>query len=211
MRKKEYSVIIVLVLKMKTIEKTYCSEIEIKKSRFIGILLPIHSLDEIQEKRKEIEEQYPGATHYCYAYILDQEKRCSDDKEPSKTAGMPILNVLEHQELNHVLCVIVRYFGGIKLGAGGLVRAYTAAAVEVMKEVTPIDLIPGISFQIHVSYEEQKQMDYLLKEFIQKKEYSNVVTYEIECPNEFFEQLDSSFKDKIENKKDILVRKKSID
>lgn len=195
---------------MKTIEKIYYSEIEIKKSRFITVLIPLASLKEIEERMKEIKEQYPGANHYCYAYIFDQDLRCSDDKEPAKTAGMPILNVLQHQGVNRILCIVVRYFGGIKLGAGGLVRAYSSATSEALKKATLINLIPGFSFQIEVPYESQKEIDYLFKDFIQKKEYSINVTYEVECSYDDFEKFFSSFKEKIKNKKEIFIRKKSI-
>lgn len=195
---------------MKTIEKIYYSEIEIKKSRFITVLIPLASLKEIEERMKEIKEQYPGASHYCYAYIFDKYLRCSDDKEPAKTAGMPILNVLQHQGVNRILCIVVRYFGGIKLGAGGLVRAYSSATSEALKKATLINLIPGFSFQIEVPYESQKEIDYLFKDFIQKKEYSINVTYEVECSYDDFEKFFSSFKEKIKNKKEIFIRKKSI-
>ena len=98
---------------------------EINKSKFYGIIIPINNIEEIPNILNNIKNEYKDATHYCYAYILDNIKRFNDDGEPGGTAGMPILNVLENNNLNHLLAVVVRYFGGIKLGAGGLVRAYT--------------------------------------------------------------------------------------
>ena len=128
---------------MKSISSKACTTIEIQKSKFICILFPLSSIEEVKVNLAEIKEEYKGATHYCYAYIYNQIKRFSDDGEPGGTAGMPILKVLENQELNHVLAIVVRYFGGIKLGAGGLVRAYTNSVVESLNQAEKINLISG--------------------------------------------------------------------
>ena len=117
---------------VKTIRNQTEFEIVINKSRFIGLLIPISDVEEVPLYLEEARELYPNATHYCYAYIIDQYKKASDDGEPSKTAGMPMLNVLEKNELDHVLAIVIRYFGGIKLGAGGLVRAYSQSVVETL-------------------------------------------------------------------------------
>ena len=135
---------------------------EIKNSKFISLIFQINQKEEINKYLNQTKEKYPNATHYCYAYILEQEKYASDDGEPSGTAGIPILLVLEKQKLNHVLCIVVRYFGKIKLGAGGLVRAYTKSATEVLKNHT-IFLKKGYLIQITFSYSFQKTIDYLLK------------------------------------------------
>ena len=110
---------------MKTILNNYVSELEINKSRFITLLYKVDNIDLIKEKLDLVKDLYKDATHYCYAYIIDNNKKSSDDGEPGGTAGVPIMEVLLKNDLNYVLCVVVRYFGGIKLGAGGLVRAYT--------------------------------------------------------------------------------------
>ena len=108
---------------MKSIQKEITSEIIINKSRFITILTNINDIDKVKEKLEEIKKKYKDATHYCYAYIINNHEKCSDNGEPSGTAGMPILNVLKQNDLTNILCVVIRYFGGIKLGAGGLIRA----------------------------------------------------------------------------------------
>ena len=95
----------------------------IKNSRFICYIYKVDNIDEINKTLSETRVKYYDATHCCYAYILDNIKKESDDGEPSGTAGIPMLQVLEKNNLNHVLCIVVRYFGKIKLGAGGLVRA----------------------------------------------------------------------------------------
>ena len=121
---------------VKTIRTQTEYEIVINKSRFIGILCPVSDVEEVSLYLEEAKELYPGATHYCYAYIIDAFKKASDDGEPSKTAGMPMLNVLEKNGLDHVLAIVIRYFGGVKLGAGGLVRAYSQSVVETLSPVS---------------------------------------------------------------------------
>ena len=108
------------------------NEIIINKSRFICLTCNIADVNEVNKKLEEIKNKYKDATHYCYAYIIGGMEKANDDGEPSGTAGVPILNVLQKEGLKNVLCVVVRYFGGIKLGAGGLTRAYTKAASGVL-------------------------------------------------------------------------------
>ena len=158
---------------------------EINKSKFYGILIPLNNIEEIDMIINDIKDEYKDATHYCYAYIYDTKKRFNDDGEPGGTAGMPILNVLETNNLNHILAVVVRYFGGIKLGAGGLVRAYTNSICETLNNSTIINLIEGKEIEIIFEYNNSKQIDYLLKEYkIIKKEYNNEITYIIQIPND---------------------------
>ncbi len=100
-----------------------------KKSRFIGRIWPVEREEEALERIQEMKRQHYDATHNCWAYILrDGAVRFSDDGEPGGTAGMPMLQVLQREQLYNVVCVVTRYFGGILLGAGGLVRAYTRGA-----------------------------------------------------------------------------------
>lgn len=100
-----------------------------KKSRFIGRIWPVESEEEALEKIQQMNRQYADATHNCWAYIIkDGPARFSDNGEPGGTAGNPMMQVLQKEQLNNVLCVVTRYFGGILLGAGGLVRAYTKGA-----------------------------------------------------------------------------------
>ena len=110
------------------------SVLEIKKSKFITKIYPVNNIEEIHLLLDSLHKEYHDATHVCYAYILDGQMKCDDDGEPGGTAGYPILQVLERQGLNHILAVVIRYFGGIKLGAGGLLRAYTNSASEIFKE-----------------------------------------------------------------------------
>jgi len=107
--------------------------IEIKKSKFIGYYYEVNTIDEINQILEELKKEHKKARHIPYAYKINGQIKKSDDKEPSGTAGMPILNIIEKNNLNYTLIVIVRYFGGIKLGAGGLLRAYSNTAKECIK------------------------------------------------------------------------------
>lgn len=111
--------------------------VEIKKSKFYGYHFNVNSQDKVKEIVEEIKKENKKATHVCYAYSISSPQfleKAVDDGEPSGTAGKPILNVIQKQKLSNVLIVVVRYFGGIKLGAGGLVRAYSKTASEAVKE-----------------------------------------------------------------------------
>lgn len=110
-------------------------ELEINKSRFIAYKLELSSLDQVKPFLEMLKKEHKKARHVCYAYVYKNEvvsEKCSDDGEPGGTAGYPILNVIKKKNLNNVLVAVVRYFGGIKLGAGGLTRAYTKACAGVL-------------------------------------------------------------------------------
>lgn len=194
---------------MKSIKKKSISELEIQKSKFITVLYPIHNIEEVKEALLEAKKEFPNATHYCYAYILDQNERCSDDGEPSKTAGMPMLNVLKMQDYQHILAIVVRYFGGIKLGAGGLVRAYTKAVTTALENIIPVSLIPGNRYEISFSYEQLKDIDHLLKNvLIKEKNFGEAIRYQIDLPIESSESILQSLKPKtikIEKKDSVFI------
>ncbi len=194
---------------MKSIKEKSISELEIQKSKFITVLYPIHNIEEVKEALLEAKKEFPNATHYCYAYILDQNERRSDDGEPSKTAGMPMLNVLKMQDYQHILAIVVRYFGGIKLGAGGLVRAYTKAMTTALENIIPVSLIPGNRYEISFSYEQLKDIDHLLKNvIIKEKNFGEAIRYQIDLPIESSESILQSLKPKtikIEKKDSIFI------
>ncbi len=124
-----------------TVKENYESEIEIKKSIFIGHIFHTDTVDEAIDYLEQVRKKHYKATHNCYAYIIGENKehqKASDDGEPAKTAGRPILNVIEQNDLTNVLIVVTRYFGGIKLGAGGLIRAYSASAADVVQKANLI-------------------------------------------------------------------------
>lgn len=122
---------------MRYIKEIQTHQIVIDKSIFIGILFPLTTLDDIKFNIEKAKEMFPKATHYCSASLFGEgleHATSSDDGEPSRTAGIPILEVLKHYDVTNILCVVVRFYGGIKLGAGGLVRAYSKTASEILKE-----------------------------------------------------------------------------
>ena len=163
----------------------------IKNSRFICYIYKVDNIDEINKTLSETRVKYYDATHCCYAYILDNIKKESDDGEPSGTAGIPMLQVLEKNNLNHVLCIVVRYFGKIKLGAGGLVRAYTKSVTETLKN-NIITLVPGFKILLIFNYDNLKSVDYLLKDIIIiNKYFDNKITYEVDVDNNLLNNLKS--------------------
>ena len=182
---------------MKTICNDTNNKIEIKKSKFYCYLFKVDNLEEINQKINDLKKIYKDATHYCFAYILDNVKRYNDDSEPSKTAGMPILNVLEKNELNHILCVVVRYFGGIKLGAGGLVRAYTKSVVDTLAITKTKILEESFKIKIEFSYDNSKTINRIIDEnFIISKTFKTNLEYIIIIPTKKFEII----KDELNNK-----------
>ena len=128
------------------------TEIEIRKSRFIGVVLPVNTRDEARQRLQEIRTQWPGATHYCWVLLCEGASGFDDDGEPSGTAAKPMYNVLMHKGLNNVLGVVVRYYGGIKLGAGGLVRAYGQAISEALKHATLVQAEPTVERTYRVAF-----------------------------------------------------------
>lgn len=175
---------------MYTISNNSKYELIIKNSKFITLLYKINNEDIIKDILNNVKEIYPDATHYCYAYIIGNQKKSSDDGEPSKTAGMPILKVLENNQLNHILAIVVRYFGGIKLGANGLIRAYSKCTSNALKENTIKELIQGYNINITFSYQDIKKIDYLLKDIkINSKIFDNLITYNLDIPINFINTI----------------------
>ncbi len=149
-----------------TIKHSGTKEIVIKKSRFICDLFQVSTKEEADEYLTQVKKEHYKANHHCSAYILRTtplSKKSSDDGEPSGTAGNPMLNVLENHELTNVLAVTTRYFGGVKLGAGGLIRAYTQSVTEALKEV---GLVQGELYFPKVftlTYSQLGNLEYFLK------------------------------------------------
>lgn len=190
---------------MKTILENRINTIEINRSKFIAILIKVKDIDTVKDKIQEIKNQYKEATHYCYAYIINDNCKSSDDGEPGGTAGVPIMEVLLKNDLNYVLCVVVRYFGGIKLGAGGLVRAYSKATKMVLDDDNIVSLVPGIEIEFDASYDNQKSIDYLLKNFDFTKEYLDIIKYHVLIPKDKIDIL-SNINYKVLKEKDIEIK-----
>lgn len=163
---------------MYTIGNDIKNEIIINKSKFICVYKKVYNEENALKYINNIKDEYKDATHYCYSYIIDNTKRFNDDGEPGGTAGMPILNVLENNDLNYILCIVIRYFGGIKLGAGGLVRAYSKSASECLKIATIKEIVSGKNIEIVFSYDKVKLIDNALKDIeIKNKLFNQNITY----------------------------------
>ena len=135
-----------------TLAEPVHSELVIKKSRFIGCVEPVSGRDQAVARVAELRERHPDARHVCWALMAGGHSAANDDGEPGGTAGRPMLDVLRHQELEGVLATVVRYFGGVKLGAGGLVRAYTDAVVQALAGAERVELVRTTAVRIAVAY-----------------------------------------------------------
>lgn len=165
---------------MKTIKNNIENTIIIKNSKFITNIFKLTNQEDINIYLDKIKNKYTDATHNCYAYIYENTKKCSDDNEPSGTAGIPMLQVLEKKELSNVLVIVTRYFGGIKLGTSGLVRAYTTSVTNTLEKEELIDIIKGKNIDIIFNYDNIKKIDYLLKDkTILIKEFNDNIRYNL--------------------------------
>jgi len=172
-----------------------------KGSKFIGYLVPIKSEEEVKQELIRIKKKYHDARHWCYAYRLDFDGaryRINDDGEPSNTAGQPIYGQLLSKEVTNVLLVVVRYFGGVKLGVGGLIKAYRTCANETLQEAVIEDKIIKESFEIHSAYQDMDKVMKLIK--LYNLEISNQEMY-LDCkftllsPVAMFNKVITSFKE----------------
>ncbi len=172
-----------------TIEDVVQKELIEKKSKFIATIIRVNSEEEAAQKIIEIKKKYIDARHNVFAYrIIDGSERFSDDGEPSGTAGVPILDILRGEKLKNVLLVVTRYFGGILLGTGGLVRAYSSVAKEVILASKKIEMKFCIEYELLVDYNYHNAINYYCKNndvIIKKVTYSQNV-----CINVIFEKKD---------------------
>lgn len=137
------------------VAKYHLSELEITKSVFITELFPVHTQEEAEERLSEVRNRYKDATHHCYAYIVGENginMRMSDDGEPQGTAGPPMLEVLKKRSVSDTLAVVTRYFGGVKLGANGLVGAYSRCVAEALSEAGVVTYTPTVFVNLTLDY-----------------------------------------------------------
>ena len=159
------------------------TEIEIRKSRFIGQLYPVTTRGQARDKLAELRLQHPNAVHVCWVLICEGDSGLDDDGEPSGTAARPMYNVLVHKELMNVLAVVVRYWGGIKLGAGGLARAYGQAISDASKlaELVAVEAMCSRSFA--VQFADESSLRRLCEQWairIVHVDYGELVTLQLE-------------------------------
>lgn len=179
----------------KSIEKEAEAEIVEKKSRFIAQIFAVNSKEEAENVLSEVKKTYYDAKHNCYAYIVDNIEKCSDDGEPSGTAGSPMLDLLKNNGLNNVIVVVTRYFGGTLLGTGGLVRAYTESAKKALENAKIIEKEYGIRYLVEISYRNIKEIQYICKQLeinIIDSEYGENVILTLESNEEKKKKLENS-------------------
>ena len=153
-------------MEFRTIKEDGQVQEEIKKSRFICHAKRVYSEEEARDFITAIKKEHYKATHNCSAFILGERsemKRSSDDGEPSGTAGVPMLGVLENHQLTNVCAVVTRYFGGIKLGAGGLIRAYSSSVALAIKEIGIVHIKEQLGLRIALSYSQYQELPNFLK------------------------------------------------
>lgn len=174
-----------------TIKENVTAELVEKKSKFIANIYYVQTKEEAEEKIREIKKKYFDARHNCSSYrVMENGKileKSSDDGEPSGTAGAPMLNILQKNNLCNILVIVTRYFGGILLGTGGLVRAYSDVTIKAIDGVEKIGFAEGQEIEIKIDYSYLENFKYYAKKNninITKIEYLNDITCHIEICNE---------------------------
>lgn len=182
---------------MQSIKEKTIKELIVNKSRFIAVIYPVFDQDMVNNYLKQIRCDYLNANHYCFAYIIGDEgiiQKASDDKEPTRTAGLPILEVLKKHDLTNVLAIVIRYFGGIKLGTGGLIRAYSGATTEALTEVTYTKKTTTLTCTVECSYDCLGACERYLREHTNliKVDYASNIVFTFKMVNEEFESVKES-------------------
>lgn len=169
-----------------TIKQAHSIENVISKSRFIAYIKPVSTENEAKAFIDEIKTKHKDATHNCSAYTVGPEmniQKANDDGEPSGTAGIPMLEILKKQEIHNVCVVVTRYFGGINLGAGGLIRAYSGAVRDVIYDIGRVELREAIPVTVTLDYDQTGKFEYELASttfLLREQFYTDKVSYQID-------------------------------
>lgn len=169
-----------------TIKQAHSIENVISKSRFIAYIKPVSTENEAKAFIDEIKTKHKDATHNCSAYTVGPEmniQKANDDGEPSGTAGIPMLEILKKQEIHNVCVVVTRYFGGIKLGSGGLIRAYSGAVSDVIYDIGRVELREAIPVTVTLDYDQTGKFEYELASttfLLREQFYTDKVSYQID-------------------------------
>ena len=203
---------------MYTISENSTYELVEKKSKFIANLIYIESKEEAENIIKEYKKRFHDARHNCYAYrVFDENEiyeKSSDDGEPSGTAGAPMLNLLQKNDLCNIIIIVTRYFGGILLGTGGLVRAYSSATIGAIDSCKKAKIESGTEFQIEVDYPNYQSLQYYCNKnniTIKNSEYNENIICILEMRNSMIDRFLENVKNKnlnimeIKNQKDIMI------
>lgn len=200
-----------------TIKGECSAEITEKKSKFICNVFHVESVQEAEDKLNIIRKKYHDARHNCYVYKVVEEDafKASDDGEPSGTAGVPMLNIVNGRNLSNILVVVTRYFGGILLGTGGLVRAYSLATTAALDDSNMIKQEMGLEASFNVEYKELEEVKYHLKNrniVISSQEYLENVRIFVEGREEDILKLQNEkLSERVELKDFVVLKKKYIE
>lgn len=166
-----------------------------KNSKFISKCFYVTSKEEIEEIILNERRKYKDCTHLTYAFKLQNEQKYSDDKEPLGTAGIPIMNIILKNELVNILIIVIRYFGGTKLGAGGLIRAYGKSASDAIKDLKKEVYISYNYYEIMTSYDNLKLLNSITFDMeVTSKNFGEIITYDVRVPREK-DNIEKVFKD----------------
>lgn len=166
------------------------------RSSFIGVLIHATSVESIKQYLIDIRKQYPKAKHYCYAYIVGNQKKCSDDGEPAKTAGRPLLELLEKKEMDEVLLIVVRYFGGVLLGASRLMSTYLEAGVQVINSADIVEIENKFIYHMTMSYSDYDELLRSSKRLgfsIENPKYEDKISVDVLAEEGYAEKLADAF------------------
>lgn len=185
---------------MFTVTEIFQSDYRVKGSKFLGYIHPVSDIREAENVMDSVKNEHPTATHHCYAYLIDPNEPAefaNDDGEPAGTAGLPILNALRSSRLINVVLIVVRYYGGTKLGKAGLIEAYGETARLTIRNSDPKKIIPIQTFIIEYDYSLQNQIDKLKNDvnLIElNAEYTESVKVNYGCPLEELQKLEGHLK-----------------
>jgi uncharacterized YigZ family protein len=183
---------------IRVINKKHKAELKEKSSRFIGFAFPIKNEEEVQSHLKDLKKKYYAATHHCYAYKTITSEKYSDAGEPSGTAGIRIFNAIEHFDLTNTLVIVVRYFGGTKLGVGGLGKAYYETAFKILEKAEKINKRLYQKILIEVGFENSNKIYQVFNDSENKilnTNYSEKVEFECSILSDDIQQIISKLKD----------------
>ena len=205
-------------MKFKIIEENVTAQIVEKKSKFIANIVYIENREEAEEILKKIRKKYYDARHNCFAYRVTENdsiiEKSRDDGEPSGTAGAPILNIISKNNISNVLVVVTRYFGGVLLGTGGLVKAYSDVVLKALENVRYIEQSVGYEVEVTMPYSEVEYFKYLCKReninIVQEEYYENVKIIIEMLENETEQKLEKFTSDKIRQISTKVLGKKNV-
>lgn len=203
------------VIDMESIKRPVQTESEIRHSRFIAYLHPVFSKEEAQATLESIKQAHPDANHHCFAYIIGDSaliQKAEDDGEPAKTAGVPMLEGLKKNGLTNVLAVVVRYFGGVKLGAGGLIRAYGKSVSDAVEKAERTVRTTVLTIRISADFDAIGTIEHLLSDMETKieRQYDEQVHFLFDLPEKEAKTLESTLREQTSDQATFEIKDETV-